>query len=83
MTENSVVIKKTIYLKNQEIRSDPKVTNSKLRVHKAENLSVGVGTKLKSPSRFRCWACGLSRGEVELCQYCKTYTKSRSIVDVN
>jgi len=83
MTENSLIIKKTIYLKNQQIRSVPRVTNAKIRVHKAENLSVGGSTKFKAPSRFRCWACGLSRGEDELCQYCKIDTKSRSIVDVN
>ena len=78
MSEYSVVVKKTLYLKNHQTRLEPRVTKAKLKVNKARDQ-----IKNKKPSRFRCWMCGLNKGEVEFCMQCRSIPKSRLITEIN
>jgi hypothetical protein len=61
-----VVVKKNLFLKNSNLKNEVRSCNSKLVVHKP----INNGRKGNGPSKFRCWTCGLSKGDAELCKRC-------------
>lgn len=69
MAEQAFVKKKILILKNYHSKHEPQVIITKVIVHKPKNQDQLKRTKLFV--KFRCWACGLSEGEAELCQNCK------------
>lgn len=68
MSEQVVIVKKILFLKKLNLRPEPRITKSKIKIHKLNNYP----RKTKKPSRFRCWACGLNKGELELCRQCNS-----------
>lgn len=66
MSENVIIVKKVLFIKNNDGKHQPKISRSFLKVHKPNQNPQ----KLHKPSKFQCWTCGLSKSDEDYCKKC-------------